>query len=75
MSTQQPQPGPAVHPEQIAGLVERVNVSATTWNLVSPHFACTPRGAIFAKNLGELDMFFIDSETDGSSPAGQALNY
>jgi histidine kinase len=50
-----------------AGQVDRVNVSATTWNLVSAHFACTPRGAIFAKNLGELEMFFVDGEQDGAS--------
>ena len=44
-----------------AGEIDRVNVSATTWGLIAGRFSGTPRGAIFAKNLGELEMFFVDA--------------
>ena len=44
-----------------AGEIDRVNVSATTWALVDGDFSATPRGAVFAKNLGDLEMYFVDS--------------
>ena len=47
-----------------AGEIDRVNVSATTWGLIAERFSGTPRGAIFAKNLGELEMFFVDAAVD-----------
>ena len=46
--------------------IDRVNVSATTWALVQAQFAGTPRGAVFAKNLGDLEMFYIDGRTETS---------
>jgi adenylate cyclase len=42
----------------------RVNISAATHELVKHKFACTYRGKIFAKNIGEIDMFFVDREID-----------
>lgn len=42
----------------------RVNISAATYELVKHKFACTYRGKIFAKNIGEIDMFFVDREID-----------
>lgn len=42
----------------------RVNISAATHELVKHKFACTYRGKIFAKNIGEIDMFFVDREIE-----------
>ena len=42
----------------------RVNVSAATYELIKDKYACTYRGKIFAKNIGEIDMYFIDYEID-----------
>ncbi|MES2849242.1 MAG: adenylate/guanylate cyclase domain-containing protein, partial [Bacteroidota bacterium] len=42
----------------------KVNISAATHELVKHKFSCTYRGKIFAKNIGEIDMFFVDRELD-----------
>ena len=39
-----------------------VNISATTYNLVKHRYKCVHRGKIFAKNIGEIDMYFVDGE-------------
>ncbi len=44
------------------GLPGRVNISAATYELIKHKFACTYRGKIFAKNIGEIDMYFVDHE-------------
>ena len=41
----------------------RVNVSAATYELIKEKYACTYRGKIFAKNIGEIDMYFVENET------------
>lgn len=40
----------------------KVNVSQATYNLINDKFACTHRGKISAKNIGEIDMYFVDHE-------------
>ncbi len=40
----------------------RVNISAATYNLVKDHYECTYRGKILAKNVGEIDMYFVEAE-------------
>lgn len=40
----------------------KVNISEATFNLVKSHFRCTHRGKLYAKNKGEVEMYFIDSE-------------
>ena len=40
----------------------RVNISAATFDLVKHKYACTYRGKILAKNVGEVDMYFIENE-------------
>ncbi len=40
----------------------RVNISAATYELIKDKYACTYRGKIFAKNVGEVDMYFVDEE-------------
>ncbi len=36
-----------------------VNISADTYELVKTHFTCFYRGKIYAKNIGEIDMYFV----------------
>ncbi len=38
----------------------RVNVSASTYELIKDVYPCTHRGKISAKNVGDIDMFFVD---------------
>lgn len=40
--------------------IGRVNVSASTYQLIKDYFDCTYRGKITAKNKGEIDMYFVD---------------
>jgi len=40
----------------------RVNISAATYELVKDKFSCSYRGKIYAKNIGEIDMYFVDHE-------------
>jgi adenylate cyclase len=39
-----------------------VNISAATYDLVKHQYKCVYRGKIFAKNIGEIDMYFVDGE-------------
>lgn len=41
----------------------KVNVSEATYQLVKDVFYCIPRGKIEAKNLGKVNMYFVDRET------------
>ncbi|MES2130022.1 MAG: adenylate/guanylate cyclase domain-containing protein [Pseudomonadota bacterium] len=45
-----------------AGAVNRVNISAYTYDLVSAHFKCEYRGKVEAKGKGALDMYFVLEE-------------
>jgi class 3 adenylate cyclase/Flp pilus assembly protein TadD len=38
----------------------RVNVSRSVYELIKDQFNCTYRGKISAKNLGEVEMYFVD---------------
>jgi adenylate cyclase len=42
-----------------AGEPGKVNISATTYQLVKDLFHCTHRGKIMVKNKGEVDMYFV----------------
>lgn len=44
------------------GEVGKVNISAATYELVKDKFDCLSRGKIYAKNVGEIDMHFIENE-------------
>ena len=44
------------------GEVGKVNISASTFALVKDKFNCLYRGKLSAKNIGEIDMYFIESE-------------
>lgn len=40
----------------------RVNISAATYELIKDYYVCSYRGKIYAKNVGDIDMYFIDHE-------------
>jgi adenylate cyclase len=40
----------------------KVNISASTYRQVSEHYQCLYRGKISAKNIGEVDMYFVESK-------------
>lgn len=44
------------------GVAGRVNISESTYELVKDKFNCSYRGKINAKNVGDIDMYFVDSE-------------
>jgi adenylate cyclase len=41
----------------------RVNISAATYELVKGSFDCAYRGKISAKNIGEIDMYFVQRKS------------
>ncbi|MEP6465565.1 MAG: adenylate/guanylate cyclase domain-containing protein, partial [Parafilimonas sp.] len=38
----------------------KLNISQATYNLIKDSFNCTYRGKITAKNMGDMDMYFVD---------------
>jgi class 3 adenylate cyclase/Tfp pilus assembly protein PilF len=44
-----------------------VNISSATYELVKNRFRCKYRGKIYAKNVGEVDMYFIDGLVESST--------
>ncbi len=42
-----------------AGVAGKINISSSTYELVKNDFTCLPRGKIFAKGKGELEMYFV----------------
>jgi class 3 adenylate cyclase len=43
-----------------SGEVGKVNISGATYELVKDKFVCTHRGAVKAKNKGEVEMYFVE---------------
>ena len=54
------------------GEAGRVNISAATYELIKNRYACTYRGKIFAKNIGEIDMYYVDHEINHVPTNGTA---
>jgi class 3 adenylate cyclase/DNA-dependent RNA polymerase auxiliary subunit epsilon len=44
------------------GEVGKVNISAATYTLVKERYHCVHRGKISAKNIGEIDMYFVEAK-------------
>ena len=40
----------------------KVNISSATYELIKDYYECKYRGKISAKNIGEIDMYFIEHE-------------
>lgn len=45
---------------ETGGAVNSVNISETTYELIKDYFVCIPRGGIDAKNIGNVNMFFVE---------------
>ena len=43
-----------------SGEIGKINISAATYSLVKDKYQCTHRGKIFAKNKGDVDMYFVE---------------
>ena len=39
---------------------QKINISATTYELIKEHFQCSKRGSISVKNMDDLEMYFVD---------------
>ena len=48
------------------GEVGKVNISEATYNLVKEQYNCVHRGKISAKNIGEIDMYFVEAKVTES---------
>ncbi len=44
-----------------AGEVGKINISINTFELIEEHFNCAFRGKLPIKNLGEIEMYFVES--------------
>ena len=49
------------------GTPGRVNISAYMYETIKDRFECSYRGKIYAKNVGDLDMYFVEYEKDQSA--------
>ncbi|NNC84122.1 MAG: tetratricopeptide repeat protein [Flavobacteriales bacterium] len=49
------------------GEAGRINISEATYQLVKHQYECEHRGKIHAKNIGEIDMYFIKHEINGEA--------
>jgi class 3 adenylate cyclase len=45
-----------------SGEAGRLNISAATYELVKDTYNCEFRGKIYAKNVGDIDMYFVNSK-------------
>lgn len=54
-----------------SGEAGKVNISSTTFQLIKDKYACTHRGKISAKNIGEVDMYFIDKKLESTEAVPQ----
>ncbi|MGV3528619.1 MAG: adenylate/guanylate cyclase domain-containing protein [Flavisolibacter sp.] len=50
-----------------SGEVGKINISGSTFALIKDQFACTYRGKVYAKNKGEIDMYFVEGKKDATS--------
>jgi adenylate cyclase len=44
-----------------AGEPGQVNISSSVYDIIKNHYDCQYRGKISAKNIGEIDMYFVQN--------------
>jgi class 3 adenylate cyclase len=49
---------------ETAGTPGKVNISAHAYEKVKDRFECIHRGKISAKNIGEMDMYYVVGEKE-----------
>jgi class 3 adenylate cyclase len=47
---------------ETGGIAGHVNISDAVYNLIRHEYNCIHRGKIYAKNVGDIDMYLIDSK-------------
>jgi class 3 adenylate cyclase len=52
----------------------KVNISASTYELVKDYFDCTYRGKFDAKGKGEVDMYFVNGIRKDFSENGDGVS-
>jgi adenylate cyclase len=52
----------------------KVNISSATYELIKDKYDCIYRGKIFAKNIGEIDMYFVEGEVGISKKETMTAN-
>jgi class 3 adenylate cyclase len=45
-----------------SGEAGKVNISGSTYELIKEQYKCTYRGKVYAKNKGEIDMYFVEGQ-------------
>lgn len=58
---------------QDQGKSGKVNISEKTYAFIKPYFNCTSRGGILTKNVGVINMYFVDSIKEELSINGEGL--
>lgn len=56
---------------ETCSLPGKVNISHATYQKVKPHFSFEERGKVPAKNVGEIEMYFVDVKGE-AAPAGNS---
>ena len=46
------------------GMPGQINISSSVYEVIKEKYACIYRGKIYAKNVGDIDMYFIDHEIE-----------
>lgn len=52
----------------------KVNISAAVYERIKDHYHCAYRGKVYAKNIGEIDMYFVDSRKDSAGFESSVAN-
>lgn len=52
-----------------SGVPGHVNISEAAYEKVKNKFACIYRGKVYAKNVGEIDMYLVDHEIETFEPS------
>ena len=52
----------------------QINISAATYELIKDDYKCTHRGKIYAKNVGDIDMYFLGEEIKKTEFKNENLN-
>jgi class 3 adenylate cyclase len=42
----------------------QINISSATCELINHKYICTHRGKVYAKNVGDIDMYFVEGERE-----------
>ncbi len=52
----------------------QINISAATYELIKDDYECTHRGKIYAKNVGDIDMYFLGEEIKKTEVKKENMN-